>query len=207
MFFFLFLFVFLFFSVACDRRPLTRWICSVSSQKEKVQKMLVSMLVLMQRSLHTVFVWFVFLCAFCVSIGPFQWSEHWISAPPLLQAYIIHTSFSVFTPCVIYCAMTFYYFLCYCIIFLHTYPYKHVHMLFFFVLFFLNCLILSPMASLLFWDESGIYKGVLKLTHVDGRKAWCFHSAFWLDSLALCWPLCTLNCSFFSLLFVVGAPF
>lgn len=39
--------------------------------------------------------------------------------------------FLFLAPCVIYCAMTFYYFLCYCIFFffLHTYPYKHVHML------------------------------------------------------------------------------
>lgn len=72
--------------------------------------------------------------------------------PPFLQAYIIHTSFSVFTPCVIYCAMTFYYFLCYCIIFLHTYPYKHVHMFW----FFFKLPHSFTHGFVIIWDESGI---------------------------------------------------
>lgn len=73
------------------------------------------------------FVHFVYLLGrFCeVNIGyqsPFTHLHH-----SLMRSFYL----SVLSFCIIYCAMTFYYFLCYCIIFLHTYPYKHVHMLFF----------------------------------------------------------------------------
>lgn len=115
------------------------------------------MLALMRRRLHTsvclisvFFVHFVYLlgCFSEVNIG-YQ--------PPLYKPTLFINLFCFYPPCVIYCTMTFYYFLCYCIIFLHTYPYKHVHMFFF--VFFLNCLILlvfSHCFIIIIWDESGI---------------------------------------------------
>lgn len=51
--------------------------------------------------------------------------------------------------------MTFYYFLCYCIIFLHTYSYKHVHMLCFF-LKLPHCFTVSRISLLLFGMEMGV---------------------------------------------------
>lgn len=106
--------------------------------------------------------------------------------------------FLLLSPCVIYCAMTFYYFLCYCIIFLHTYPYKHVHMLCFFF-FSLNCLILLmfPVVSfIIIWDESGMTNESWSSVFISTgeREAWRVSTVH--SSLALCCPLCTLKCSF-----------
>lgn len=116
--------------------------------------MLVLMLVLMQRRLHrsvclisVFFVHFVYLlgCFSEVNIG-YQ--------PPLYKPTLLINIFCFYPPCVIYCAMTFYYFLCYCIIFLHTYPYKHVHMLFFFNP--PHSFDVSHCFIIIIWDESGI---------------------------------------------------
>lgn len=93
--------------------------------------------------------------------------------------------------CVIYCAMTFYYFLCYCIIFLHTYPYKHVHMLCFFLFLFLNCLILwcFPYFIYYYLDASGSPDA--QFSYHEARDAWCVSTVH--SSLTLCCPLCTLK--------------
>lgn len=156
----------------------------------------------------------------CISIGPFQWSEHWTSAAPsppppplLLQAYVIHKR--CFYPSrVLYCAMTFYYLLlCYCIIFVHTYPYKHVHMLYVcFLFYFLNCLIFKKCFPfvIVFWEGGGIESGipieswssVFILKKKGGeREAWCvfLYILLWLRVARLC--------TFSHLLAVVGAPF
>lgn len=87
------------------------------------------MLVLVQHSLHTVFVWLVF--PLCILYIYWAISVKWTLDSAPLQSYIIflYYYFRLVLLCHIF-AMTLYCFLC-CIIFLHTYPYERVHMFYF----------------------------------------------------------------------------
>lgn len=131
----------------------------MSSQKDKVQKYAgFDVGAHAAQSTHSVCLISVFFVHFVYLLGRFNEVNIGYQPPlPLYKPTFINLVilFLFLSPCVIYCAMTFYYFLCYCIVFLHTYPYKHVHML----CFFLNCLILLmfPIVSLLlFWMKGGI---------------------------------------------------
>lgn len=109
---------------------------SMSSEKEKVQKYAgFDVGAHAAQSTHSVCLISVFFVHFVYLLGRFSEVNIGYQPPlPLYKPTFINLVilFLFLSPCVIYCAMTFYYFLCYCIVFLHTYPYKHVHMLCFF---------------------------------------------------------------------------
>lgn len=130
---------------------------SMSSQKEKVQKYagFIDVGAHAAQSSHSVCLIRVFFVHFVYLLGRFSEVNIGFQPPPTLQSCIIHQPVFcfVFPMCRILCH-DFLLFLCYCIIFLHTYSYKHVHMF-----CFLNCLIsvyVSHFSLLLFGMETGV---------------------------------------------------
>lgn len=141
-------------------------------------------------------VYTVFVCLFSVffvhfvSIGPFQWREHWISAPPPhpLQTCIIHKHGLFFNPRVIYRAMTFYYFLCYFffIFYMHILINMYICCVFF-CLFFLTSSFFwcFPYFIIIIWDESGTPSESRRSAFISEgeRSRRCFHSTFCPDTV------------------------
>ncbi len=123
------------FSFCCERSLEMRLIqCQV--KRKKVQKYAgFDVGAHAAQSTHSVCLISVFFVHFVYLLGRFSEVNIGYQPPLYKPTSFINVVFFFclfLPPCVIYCAMTFYYFLCYCIIFLHTYPYKHVHMLCFF---------------------------------------------------------------------------
>lgn len=176
---------------------------SMSSQKEKVQKYagFIDVGAHAAQSSHSVCLIRVFFVHFVYLLGRFSEVNIGFQPPPTLQTRIIHHPVFcfVFPMCRILCH-DFLLFLCYCIIFLHTYSYKHVHMFCFFKLpHFCLCF---PFFIIIIWDGNRSTSESWSLVYYQkGRYFSTAHS-----SLMLCCPLCTLI-FFFSPLFVMGALF
>lgn len=87
--------------------------------------------------------------------------------------------------------------------FLHTYPYKHVHMLFFKLPHSFD---VSHCFIIIIWDESGITNESWSSVFIstgEKKEAWCVSTVHF--SLALCCPLCTLKCLLFQSFICCGS--